>query len=476
MRNTGFAALLAIFLLVFQNCGVETFFSSSNENKLTLTSGQQSGGGSYDGKPKPGDYVRTNSDNPCSPIQALITVTDVDLTLTQDNCQALNYTTSLPNPQLDYQGYNENFFIFNKSIFKKSTLLPQLVDEVFCRNFENDQGIDIVIQSLDGGSSKTASMYLGSFANGQWSRSLVNPFAVTSSDVGVQSTYQSANFQFDLAVDTQSSSGTFLGRFSAIIDGQLMTKSLACYRMSPIPTVTASVSQMVGSWLMDGAIGSAVPISANSILDSSSFLNHGTAQIVGGSMNFVAGHTGAGISFSGNENQINIAPSASITNLNAISISLWVNAFSLTTTDAMPLLTKFSAGAGGFSWAFELLPGGLPHFMAGYGASTDLKAGASGSVPLNNWQHIAMTWDGSPSSSSVVFYVDGVISTNDINAAREPMGARVDDANAALALGSFIPRLTNSLNGALDEVYLFNRVLSKEEVMALRTHGQNALK
>lgn len=475
MRNFGFAALLAFFLLMFQNCGVETFFSSNSE-KVTLTSGEQSGGGSYDGKPGPGDYIRTNSEISCSPIQALVKVSDVDLNLTRDNCQALDYTTSVPNPQLDYQGYNLDFFIFNKGIFKKSTLLPPLIEEVFCRNVENNQGLDVVIQFPNGSAAKTASIFFGSYANNQWSRGIVSPLAVNLIDNGTQTIYQSASSRFELAVDTQNSSGIFSGRLDAMIDGQLLNKSLTCYRMSPTPTITASVSQMVGSWSMDGGIGTAVPLTANSILDSSSFLNHGTAQIVGGAMDFVAGRTGAGISFTGNENQISVAPSVSITNLSAVSISLWVNAFSLTTVDAMPLLTKFSQVAGGFSWAFELLPGGIPHFIAGYGASTDLKAGATGSVPLNNWQHIAMTWDGSASSGSVRFYVDGIVSANDINAAREPLGVRVDDTNAAMALGSFIPRLTNSLNGALDEVYLFNRVLSKEEVMALRTHGQNALK
>ncbi|KAH3732451.1 Concanavalin A-like lectin/glucanases superfamily [Pelomyxa schiedti] len=94
----------------------------------------------------------------------------------------------------------------------------------------------------------------------------------------------------------------------------------------------------------------------------------------------------------------------------------------------------------------------LPRFSAGLGY-TYLRGGTS-ELTLGNWHHVVVSYDG----SNVNFYVNGTSHTR-----LHIPGIIVPDSGS-LYIGRYISGSWAYFNGSIDEVYIYNRVLSQEEV------------
>jgi CSLREA domain-containing protein len=77
-------------------------------------------------------------------------------------------------------------------------------------------------------------------------------------------------------------------------------------------------------------------------------------------------------------------------------------------------------------------------------------------VPLNQWMHIAATYDG---NLTINVYVNGELK------ATLPLGAPLDTASSNVVLGHFSP--AGYFDGLIDEVEVFNRELSQTEIRAI---------
>lgn len=100
-------------------------------------------------------------------------------------------------------------------------------------------------------------------------------------------------------------------------------------------------------------------------------------------------------------------------------------------------------------------------------ATTNLAAVVSkvGVLAANRWTHIAVTWPGDPSPSSVLFYVDGVpLTDNPSNTT--PVGLRKDDSSRAYCFGAsnFADPPTGKFKGRLGPLKLYSRVLTASEI------------
>jgi len=99
---------------------------------------------------------------------------------------------------------------------------------------------------------------------------------------------------------------------------------------------------------------------------------------------------------------------------------------------------------------------------------TDLRRQASnGTLTLNTWHHVVMTWDGSTTASNVHFYVDTVeptyqTTTDGVNLA--------DNSAATFRIGDAFNG-ARQFNGIMDEVRIYNRVLSGTEIKQLYMMG-----
>jgi hypothetical protein len=116
-------------------------------------------------------------------------------------------------------------------------------------------------------------------------------------------------------------------------------------------------------------------------------------------------------------------------------------------------------------WGFGLHPNGV--FGFGYGCSSGQVGSYSpaNAVPLNQWTHLAATWDGSLTSAAVILYVNGASIYAYPQGCTGPLAS---DASYAVTLGAS-DWGANFVFGKIDSVRVYNRVLSASEIGTLYT-------
>jgi hypothetical protein len=162
----------------------------------------------------------------------------------------------------------------------------------------------------------------------------------------------------------------------------------------------------------------------------------------------------------------NGAGSADITGV--ITMAAWINPEQLVTKSSDPgiLRTILRKKSQYDSYGYSLSVRQTGELVAAFGDSSDSSASqvADNMDPLttNEWSHVAVTYDG----SQIRYYVNGVLV--DTQAYTKSLLSTTE----ALCIG----RLTDSdsrayFYGGIDEVYLFDRVLTESEVQSLYTGG-----
>jgi len=116
------------------------------------------------------------------------------------------------------------------------------------------------------------------------------------------------------------------------------------------------------------------------------------------------------------------------------------------------------------SWSFyfraagAVLPRGLTLNFSG-----NTRSSTAGIIQLDEWQHVAVTFDSSLGTANVKFYRNGIY----ISAADYAVAAATDADNVTIGNN---PAKTRSFEGKICEAYVFNRVLSAAEISAI-AHG-----
>ena len=97
-------------------------------------------------------------------------------------------------------------------------------------------------------------------------------------------------------------------------------------------------------------------------------------------------------------------------------------------------------------------------------------ASASNSIVLNTWQHVAATWDGSTNGTGMHIYVNGAPADGTpVNGSSN--GTPFSDAASPLGIGNRGADLARGFNGSIDDVRVYNRVLSAAEIQSLAHQG-----
>ena len=79
------------------------------------------------------------------------------------------------------------------------------------------------------------------------------------------------------------------------------------------------------------------------------------------------------------------------------------------------------------------------------------------------WQHIVLTWDGNSSVASVKVYRNGVVLTNPYGSGG--VGTKPSDAAYNLYIGA--ENGAYGINGGMDDVRFYNRILTDAEITEL---------
>jgi beta-galactosidase len=196
----------------------------------------------------------------------------------------------------------------------------------------------------------------------------------------------------------------------------------------------------------------------NDATDSSGNGNDGTPS----GITYVAGKIG---SAAANFNGTTAAVGSALVTADDFSVALWVK----TTggSSAGTATSQWWAGKGlvdgdvsgnPADWGTSITNG---KFAFGIGGASDVTVLSSATINDNAWHHCVATW--SSASGAMTVYVDGAPSGSGTAGAGVPRSSPI-----ALKLGRIASGSGNiSLNGALDDVRYYDRVLSSAEIAAL---------
>jgi hypothetical protein len=188
--------------------------------------------------------------------------------------------------------------------------------------------------------------------------------------------------------------------------------------------------------------------SGTTAADSSGKGNSGT--LVNGPT-WVDGKLGKALSFDGVDDYVTTGNDAGLGNTNRITISLWFYANNISGLNRN-LVSKNP----GFQ--FSIFSNGQVQNSIHNGTQWYEFNGAT--ITTNNWYYLTMTWDGIACTHKI--YINGAL-TNTFSGACNNMAT-----GGSIRIGS---DFGEHVNGTIDEVRIYNRALTAEEIQALYYEG-----
>jgi hypothetical protein len=212
---------------------------------------------------------------------------------------------------------------------------------------------------------------------------------------------------------------------------------------------------LVAHWQLDEGTGSVAE-------DDSGFGAAG--QIMNGPA-WVSGVIGNGLRFDGRDDYIEVGNPASLQLTSSMTIAMWVYAERL--TDHPTLISK-NGGFGDVGWALSL-EDGYPQLKIGQPNATNNKTStrtSSAAISIGQWHHVAGVFNAGQKLLSL--YVDGVQSNGLLNGVT-PGSMRNSGWNVNIARRTRYPDVEarRYFKGTLDDIRIYNRALSSQELMAL---------
>lgn len=220
-------------------------------------------------------------------------------------------------------------------------------------------------------------------------------------------------------------------------------------------------SGILGLWHLDGISGTTVETAPFTIRDASTHQLHATAIDGDASMTFVPGVLAEAINFSGND-RVDVGSQTILDDLSAMTIVAWIKPSTLSSAIVAAKSEDLLPSNGWFFLVSDYL-----QFYVRFSGGP-LVADSQPVMQAAAWQHIAVSYDGSPSASGVLFVHNG----QEVPRLGGDLlsGARVSDANNNLLFG-WDAALSAPLQGSLDEILIFDRALNLDEIRQIYLRG-----
>jgi hypothetical protein len=226
-------------------------------------------------------------------------------------------------------------------------------------------------------------------------------------------------------------------------------------------TVTLTTG-LVGYWTFDG---SNTNWRTNTTADSSGQGNTGTLVAMSTTTSPVPGKIGGALKFNGTNNSINVPNSVSLQLTNAITISAWIygkNNWTHPIEGSTIVAKRDFTGSNLINYDFEVNTGGFLQFLSA--DSSIFSTDNTTSLSIGKWYFVSVTYD----SSNVRFYVNGT------QVSSFAQTAAMASNTTLVSIGRTIrPHNSNfgEFQGNLDDVRIYNRALSAQEVAQLYAAG-----
>jgi len=201
--------------------------------------------------------------------------------------------------------------------------------------------------------------------------------------------------------------------------------------------------------------------SGTTAFDSSGGGNTGT--LVNGPV-WTAGKFGTALQFDGVNDRVTIPDNDSLEGVSGITISAWINP-NLTGGDSLQrIVDKVWDSA---YVLYILNNGSIGAGMATKGSGSGYSSWSGGqfgkTVTANVWQHVVFVWDSTTAKANI--YLNGVAG---IAQARD--GDRVGMSATPLSIGDRSSS-DRSFSGSIDDVRIYSRALSTQEILSLYQSG-----
>src|SRR3989338_2689930 len=231
---------------------------------------------------------------------------------------------------------------------------------------------------------------------------------------------------------------------------------------------------LVGHWSFDGT-----DMDGNRALDRSGQGN--TGALTNGPKK-VAGKIGQALDFDGVNDYVNAGTGSSLSLLGPVTISAWIYPRTFGGASKGRIVVRGTSGIAhsvGFSVNNSDITAGLS-FGSHYDVSTLQTYSSNNTITLNTWQHVTVTWDGTTDRTKVLFYVNGIKTGRQDNGdGSDGSVTRVSDSTCSLLIGvqggdggdCNVDNGTRDFNGQIDEVRIYNRALTPDEIKRLYKIG-----
>lgn len=188
--------------------------------------------------------------------------------------------------------------------------------------------------------------------------------------------------------------------------------------------------------------------------------NNGTTQ---NGATFTAGKVGQAFSFDGVDDFVRVPDAPNLGEFSAVTIEAWIKTLNPADQDIVAHFDVLNPHPG-FLFGLATTPGdtGVLHFFVA-DDTTPASKSSVGTVDDGEFHHVAVTYD----SQTVKFYIDGVLDSMQSFAAPIVMGDPTNDLHIGVdtnALPGPINGPVRFFNGLIDELGIFNRVLSADEI------------
>jgi len=212
------------------------------------------------------------------------------------------------------------------------------------------------------------------------------------------------------------------------------------------------IQGLISQWKFDEGEGS---IAYDSVAG-----NHGTVH---GAI-WTAGQVNGALQFDGHDDYVDCGNDSSLNvGDGTYTLAAWIKTALSPLSPRGAILAKMRDGGSYQGYDIKINPDGTiwPHLISRW-SSNAIRVHGSTAINDGNWHHVTVTYDGSNSASGFSIYIDGKPETLTITH-DSLSGSTVNDAN--FTIGSRYGG--EYLNSKIDEVAIYNRALSAEEIEEL---------
>ena len=176
---------------------------------------------------------------------------------------------------------------------------------------------------------------------------------------------------------------------------------------------------------------------------------------------FSAGKIGQALKFDGVDDYVELpASSTLIPNNQSFSVALWAKPTRLSASNHRFITFANGAGLSAFNISYTPASQSVAFGYRDSGGTNHLN-GAIASSTVGTWFHVVVTYNG----TSYLGYVNGILGTTTNNTI-------VTLSSDPAAIGANTGGTTNFTAGLLDDVRVYNRVLSAQEIQQLYSMGR----